>query len=122
MIKDNMFFTNPTIKDYREMDIPNIIKEYLKTKGTWFKSPFKNDIPQPINKSVNIKNLITSGLFVYGLKDNSTNKRAIEYYCERWGHINQIIDEKGVINIPKEIWDECDEYNRIHTNGRDRNR
>lgn len=121
MIKENMFYGDPTIKDYREMDIPSIIKEYLLTKGTWYKSPYKDDKPKPINKKVSAKSLVSSGLFVYGLKDNATNKRAVEYYCERWGHIHQIIDEHGVISIPKEIWDECDEYNRVHTNGNDRN-
>ena len=120
MIKENMFYGDPTIRDYRDMEIEKIIEEYLMTKGTWYKSPYKDEQPKPINKVVNARALVGSGLFVYGLKDNATNKRAVEYYCERWGHIHQIIDEHGVITIPKEIWYKCDEYNRIHTNGNDR--
>lgn len=120
MIKNNMFYGEPTIKEYRDMEIEKIIEEYLLTKGTWYKSPFKNEKPKQINKEVSAKSLVSSGLFVYGLKDNPTNKRAVEYYCERWGHIHQIIGEHGVIRIPEELWNRCDEYNRIHTNGNDR--
>lgn len=120
MIKDSMFYTDPTIKDYRDMEIEKIIEEFLLTKGTWYKSPYKDEPPKPINKTVSAKSLVSSGLFVYGLKDNPTNRRAVEYYCERWGHIHQMIDNHGVINIPKELWDKADEYNRIHTNGNDR--
>lgn len=115
-----MFFTEPTIKDYRNMEIEKIIEEYLLTKGTWYKSPYKDEQPKSINKAVSAKSLVSSGLFVYGLKDNPTNRRAVEYYCERWGHIHQIIDDRGVISIPEELWDKADEYNRIHTNGNDR--
>ena len=120
MIKDNMFYGDPTIKDYRDMEIEKIIEEFLLTKGTWYKSPYKDEPPKPINKAVSAKSLVSSGLFVYGLKDNPTNRMAVEYYCERWGHIHQIIDDRGVISIPKELWDKADEYNRIHTNGNDR--
>ena len=121
MIKDNMFYGLPTLKEYRNMEIEKIIEEFLMTKGTWYKSPFKNEKPRPINKEVNVKALVSSGLFVYELKDNATNRRAVEYYCERWGHIHQIISNDGVIRIPDEIWNKCDEYNRVHTNGNDRN-
>lgn len=120
MIKNNMFYGEPTIKEYRDMEIEKIIEEYLLTKGTWYKSPFKNEKPKQINKEVSAKSLVSSGLFVYGLKDNPTNRRAVEYYCERWGHIHQIIGEHGVIRIPEDLWNRCDEYNRIHTNGNDR--
>lgn len=115
-----MFYGYPTIKEYRDMEIEKIIEEYLLTKGTWYKSPFKNEKPKQINKEVSAKSLVSSGLFVYGLKDNPTNKRAVEYYCERWGHIHQIIGEHGVIRIPEDLWNRCDEYNRIYTNGNDR--
>jgi hypothetical protein len=120
MIKENMFYTEPTIKDYREMDIREIIREYLLTKGTWTRNIWKNEKPEPTHKMVHKKDLVSSGLFVYGLKDNPTNKRAVEYYCERWGHIHQIIDEHGVIKIPEDLWEECDKYNAEHTNGNDR--
>jgi len=102
------------------MDIEKIIEEYLLTKGTWYKSLFKNEEPKQINKDVSVKSLVPSGLFVYGLKDNPTNRRAVEYYCERWGHIHQIIGEHGVIQIHEDLWNRCDEYNRVHTNGNDR--
>lgn len=115
-----MFYTDPTIKDYREMDIREIIREYLLTKGTWTRHIYKSEQPKPTHKVVHPKDLVSSGLFVYGLKDNPTNKRAVEYYCERWAHIHQIIDERGVIQIPADLWEECDEYNRVHTNGNDR--
>lgn len=120
MIKSNMFYGDPTIKEYRDMEIEKIIEEYLLTKGTWYKSPFKSEKPKQINKEVSAKSLVSSGLFVYGLKDNPTNRRAVEYYCEKWGHIHQIIGENGVIQIPEYLWNRCDEYNRIHTNGNDR--
>lgn len=120
MIKSNMFYGDPTINDYREMEIEKIIEEFLLTKGTWYKPHTKNGEPKPVNKEVSAKALISSGLFVYGLKDNPTNRKAVEYYCERWGHIHQIISDNGVIHIPEELWNRCDEYNRVHTNGNDR--
>jgi len=120
MIKNNMFYGDPTIKEYRDMDIREIIREYLLTKGTWTRHTYKKEPPKPTHKVVHPKDLVSSGLFVYGLKDNPTNKRAIEYYCERWGHIHQIIDEHGVIQIPADLWEECDKYNEEHTNGNDR--
>lgn len=121
MIKSSMFYGEPTIKDYRDMEIEKIIEEYLLIKGTWYKSPNNDEQPKPINKEVNVRALVDSGLFVYELKCNATNKKAVEYYCERWGYIHQIIDEHGVITIPKEIWDKCDEYNNLMTGGNDRN-
>lgn len=121
MIKDIMFYGQRTLEDYREMDIEKIIEEFLLAKGTWYKSPSKKEEPKPINKEVTAKSLVTPGLMVYGLKDNPTNRRAVEYYCERWGRVNQNISIDGVIRIPKDIWDKVDEYNRIHTNGNDRN-
>lgn len=120
MIKNNMFYGDPTIKEYRDMDIREIIREYLLTKGTWTRPGYKKDPPKPTHKVVHTKDLVSSGLFVYGLKDNPTNKRAIEYYCERWGHIHQKIDEHGIIQIPADLWEECDKYNEEHTNGNDR--
>ena len=43
MIKENMFYGDPTIRDYRDMEIEKIIEEYLMTKGTWYKSPYKDE-------------------------------------------------------------------------------
>lgn len=120
MIKNNMFYTDPTIKDYRDMDIREIIREHLLTKGTWSRNALKKGQVEPTNKVVRPKDLVPSGLFVYGLKDNATNKRAIEYYCERWAHKYQIIDEHGVISIPADLWEECDKKNKEFTNGADR--
>lgn len=120
MINKNMFYTDPTIKDYREMDIRDIIREYLLTKGTWSRECLIGEKPKPVNKKVSCKSLVSSGLFVYGLKDNPTNRRAVEYYCERWGHIHQIIDERNVITIPSELWEECDKKNEEFTKGNDR--
>ena len=121
MIKNNMFYGDPTIKEYRDMEIEKIIEEYLLTKGTWSRycSLSDDNTPRPINKKISPKDLISSGLFVYGLKDNPTNKRAIEYYCERWANINQAWDGFD-IRVPSDLWNRCDEYNRVHTNGNDR--
>ena len=120
MIKENMFYCDPKIKDYRDMDPRVIIREFLLTKGTWTRQVYKDEPPKPTNKTVHPKDLVSSGLFIYGLKDNPTNKRAVEYYCERWGHLHQIIDERGVIHIPEDLWEECDKYNEEHTHGKDR--
>ena len=114
MINKNMFYGEPTINDYRDIDPREIIREYLLTKGTWCRTSIKDESPKPIHKEVHPKDLVNSGLFVYGLKDNPTNRRAIEYYCERWGHIHQIIDGHHLISIPSDLWEECDEYNKIH--------
>ena len=121
MIKSDMFYGGiPTIKEYRDMDIPSIIREHLLTKGTWSRNNHKDDSPYPINKVVFPKDLISSGLFVYELKDNPTNRRAIEYYCERWAQIHQIMDQKGLIHIPEDLWKEADKKNKEFTRGRDR--
>lgn len=120
MINKNMFYGIPTINDYREMDVLEIIREYLLTKGTWSRPWRVGEMPEPIHKEVSCKDLVTSGLFVYGLKDNPTNRKAIEYYCERWGHIHQRIDEKNVISVPSDLWEECDKKNEEFTKGLDR--
>ena len=53
------------------------------------------------------------GLFIYGLKDNATNKSAVSYYCEREAQRRLIIHD-GLITVPEKLWKECDEYNRAH--------
>lgn len=114
-----MFYGDPTMKEYRDMDIREIIREYLLTKGTWTGHGYKKELPKPTNKVVHPKDLVSSGLFVYGLKDNPTNKRAIEYYCERWARINQIM-QGSEIKVPEDLWEECDKKNCEFTNGNDR--
>ena len=70
-----MFYGEPTLKDYREMDITKIIREHLLTKGTKGRLVCKNGTELiGINRFVNPKDLVRSGLFVYGLKDNPTNR------------------------------------------------
>ena len=121
MIKDNMFYGDPTLKDYREMDIREIIREHLLTKGTQGRMLTKKGTePCDINRSVSPKDLVRSGLFVYGLKDNPTNRSAIEYYCERWARQHQIMTDGGSIKVPDDLWRECDEKNREFTKGKDR--
>lgn len=121
MIKDNMFYGDPTLKDYRDMDIREIIREYLLTKGTWGNGIItKNGIERvEINHEVHPEDLVTSGLFVYGLKDNPTNRTAVAYYCERWGRIHQIMDGSR-IKVPDDLWNECDKKNLEFTFGNDR--
>ena len=119
MINGTMFYADRTIKDYREMDVPEIIREYLLTKGTW-QNTGKDGAPEPANKFVKAKDFISSGLFVYGLKDNATNRLAVEYYCERWGRIHQVIDEEGIIRIPDDLWEDCDWKNREFAHRNDR--
>ena len=34
MIKESMFYGKPKLKEYSEMNIPDIIREYLLSKGT----------------------------------------------------------------------------------------
>ena len=54
------------------------------------------------------------------LMANPTNKRAIEYYCERWARIHQIFDDgRGCIKVPDALWKECNEYNRKMTGKED---
>ena len=116
MIKENMFYGDPTLKNYREMDIREIIREHLLTKGTQGRLIAKNGtIHCDINRSISPKALVRSGLFVYGLKDNPTNRSAIEYYCERWARQNQIMTDGGNIKVPDDLWQECDEKNREFT-------
>lgn len=118
MIKDNMFYGDPTLKDYREIDPRKIIREFLLCMGTRGRKSITDDVVE-INHEVKPEDLISSGLFVYGLKDNATNKRAIEYYCERWARKNQIMNV-AYIKVPDDLWQECDEYNEKFTNGNDR--
>lgn len=107
MIDQKMFFSNRTIMEYRDMVLDDILKEYLLFKGTW------DADDNAINKEVQIKDIVRSGLFVYGLKDNATNKSAVSYYCEREAQRRLIIHD-GLITVPEKLWKECDEYNRAH--------
>ena len=118
MIKSNMFYGDPTIKDYREIDPREVIREFLLSKGTRQWNKITNEV-EAVNHEIEPRELVSSGLFVYGLKDNPTNKRAIEYYCERWARQNQIMDVR-FIRVPKDLWRECDEKNKEFTNGNDR--
>lgn len=105
MIKENMFFGERTLKEYRDIKLDDVIREYLLCKGTWDKDG------EPINKKVHPKELVSSALYVYELKSNATNKRAMEWYCERAARIQQIMDGT-LICIPAELWEECDRHNR----------
>lgn len=107
MINRNMFSGEPTINDYRDMVLDDILKEYLYFKGTW------DDRGNEINKAVAPKELVGSALFIYGLKNNPTNKRSAEYYCEREAR-RRLILRDGEIVIPAAIWKECDSYNRTY--------
>lgn len=118
MIKNNMFYGDPTIKDYRDIDPREIIREHLLNKGTRARN-FVDGTINEIHHKIMPCELVDSGLFVYGLKHNPTNKRAIEYYCERWARQNQIMDDK-YIRVPVELWNECDERNKEFTKGNDR--
>lgn len=112
MIKDNMFYGDPTLKEYRDMDVPAIIREFLLSKGTWKHN--LDGTPAPAHQEVTPKALVDSGLFVYGLKKNATNCRAVEYYCERWAQMNQVM-WRDRIRIPIDLWSECDGKNREFT-------
>ena len=105
MIKENMFFGERTLNEYRDIKLDDVIREYLLCKGTWDKDG------EPINKKVHPKELVSSALYVYELKSNATNKRAMEWYCERAARIQQIMDGT-LICIPVELWEECDRHNR----------
>lgn len=105
MIGRNMFYGEPTISDYREMVLDDILKEYLKYKGTW------DNKGNDTNKTVRTKDLIGSALFVYGLKSNPTNRQAVEYYCEREARRRLIMLQDEIV-VPDNIWNECNEYNR----------
>ena len=108
MIKSNMFVGEPTIKDYRDMILKEILEEYLLFKGT------TDSRGLPCNQSVSPKELVNSGLFIYGLKDNPTNRNSIAYYCERQARKNLWMDGNK-ITIPKEIWEECNEINKQYS-------
>ena len=100
MIKENMFFGERTLKEYRDIKLDDVIKEFLLCKGTWDKDG------KTINKKVAPKSLVDSALYVYGLKYNSTNKKAMEWYCEREARVRQIMTG-SLICIPPELWQEC---------------
>lgn len=118
MIKDNMFYGEPTLKDYRDMDIREIIREYLLMKGTQGKLICKDgEMSIDINRSVRPKDLVRSGLFVYKLKDNPTNRSAVAYYCERWAQTNMIM-QGSCIKVPEDLWEECDKKNDEFIHGR----
>jgi hypothetical protein len=104
MINSNMFVGEPTIKDYRNMVLEDILKEYLLFKGT------TDSQGLPCNQSVSPRELVSSGLFVYGLKDNPTNRTSIAYYCERQARQNLWMDGNKIM-IPKEVWEKCNEIN-----------
>ncbi|MBO4499176.1 MAG: hypothetical protein J5732_02855 [Bacteroidaceae bacterium] len=102
------------------MDIREIIREHLLIKGTKEKTRIEGDtIVIDTNHFVSPKDLVRSGLFIYGLKDNATNRSAIVYYCERWARINQIM-EGPCIKVPEDLWKECDKKNCEFTQGKDR--
>lgn len=107
MINKAFFFTEPTIKDYRDMKLDDVLKEFLLFKGT----------QNGDNKSVKVKELISSALFVYGLKSNQTNKAAVTYYIEKEARQRMIFIKDSII-IPRELWDECDKYNKEHSRRR----
>lgn len=120
MINKNMFYGEPKLNDYQEMDIREIIREHLLMKGTKGRMIGKNGTqPVDVNRFVNPKDLVRSGLFVYGLKDNQTNRSAVAYYCERWARKNQIM-QGSEIKVPEDLWEECDKKNCEFTNGNDR--
>lgn len=105
MINKNMFVGEPTIKEYRDISLVDVLKEYLLFKGTF------DEKQNPCNKDVHPKELCRSALWVYGLKDNPTNRTNVVYYCERQARQNLWLRE-GRIVIPEEIWNDCNEYNR----------
>lgn len=109
MIKENMFFGERTLKEYRDIKLDDVMREFLLCKGTW------NKEGEPINKKVSPKGLVDSALYIYRLKYNSTNKKAMEYYCEREARKRNIMDG-SVICVPADLWEECDLHNREFTN------
>lgn len=108
MIAKNMFYSlNPALMDYSDMKLEDIIKEYLYFKGTW------DNNGKPCNKFVSPKELVSSALWLYELIYNPTNKRNVLYYCEkRAREVGWMINEHGDIKVPKDIWNECNEYNK----------
>ena len=105
MIGKNMFVGYPTIKNYRDLELEDILREFLYFKGTF------DDENNPCNKEVSPKELCRSALWVYGLKDNPTNRTNVVYYCERQARQNLWFRRDHIV-IPEEIWLDCNEYNR----------
>lgn len=105
MINKSMFFADAKIKEYRDMRLDDILREHLLFKGT-----FDFD-GTPCNMEVRAKDLVSSGLFLYNLKANATNKQAVIYYCEREAQ-RRCIMSKGYIAVPSEIWNECNNINK----------
>ena len=109
MIKANMFYSEtPKVREYREIDLVEVLKEYLRYKGT------RNDNGQPCNKIVSPKALCSSAMWLYELKDNPTNRRNVVYYCEKKAR-EALWVKSDYIYIPEAIWFECDDYNRKMT-------
>lgn len=113
MINKSMFFADAKIENYRDMKLDDILREHLLFKGTIGSDGTAE------NLEVKAKDLVSSGLFIYNLKANATNKQAIIYYCEREAQRRGIMS-KGYIIVPPEIWKECDAINRDVRNRRDR--
>lgn len=109
MINRSMFFGEPTIKGYRDMVLDDILTEYLHFKGTW------DDDGEKINEAVTPKDLVSSALFIYGLKSNPTNRGAVIYYSEREARRRNILLD-GKIIVPAKLWKDCDNYNRAYCN------
>lgn len=118
MINKNMFFTEPRLNDYHEMDVEAILREHLLTKGTRCRN-LKGEVEET-NHTVAPADIVPSGLFLYGLKYNTTNSKAVIYYSIRWAQRNQYLQD-GQIRVPDNIWQECDRKNEEFTSGRDRN-
>lgn len=108
-----MFFAERTIDEYRDISLPKVVKEYLLFKGT------RNKKGEAVNQRVRPKDLCSSALFVYKLKDNATNKSAVVYYCEREARRMGSMDGEFIV-INEEFWNECDKYINKMTQGRDR--
>lgn len=105
MIGKNMFVGEPTIKEYRDISLEDVLKEFLYFKGTF------NEENVAINEEVHPKDLCRSALWLYGLKDNPTNRTNVVYYCERQARQNLWFRRDHIV-IPEEIWLDCNEYNR----------
>ena len=103
MIGKNMFVGEPTINDYREISLEDVLKEHLYFKGTYDERNVRHNAVTP-------KELCNSALWIYGLKDNPTNRTNVMYYCERQARQNLWFKD-GKIVIPDELWKECNEYN-----------
>ena len=109
MIEKSMFYSEQKIQDYRDIKLKDILIEHLLFKGTRFANG------EPTNKYVKPDELVSSALFVYGLKSNATNKAAVKYYAEREARRNGQWHEKwDAICVPDNIWNACDNYNRTH--------